>query len=148
MAGVLLVLSGLGLRSWAAGTLRKGQSLTTTGPYSLCRHPLYLGTGLLLTGGSVLVPALLPGLALAVAITWITMGREERRLAVKYGSAWKEYVARTPCVIPWRLPRMIAGEWRLRQWLRSREYNAVGASVLAAVALLVWHAVSQRLGGQ
>jgi protein-S-isoprenylcysteine O-methyltransferase Ste14 len=148
MAGVLLVLSGLGLRSWAAGTLRKGQSLTTTGPYSLCRHPLYLGTVLLLTGGSVLVPALLPGLALAVAITWITMGREERRLEVKYGSAWKEYLARTPRVIPWRLPHLIAGEWRLRQWLRSREYNAVGASVLAAVAIVVWHAVSQRLGSQ
>ncbi len=146
MAGMLLVFCGLMLRSWAAGTLRKGQALTTAGPYRLCRHPLYLGTVLLLSGGSLILPALLPGLLLAVAITWVTMGREERRLEVKYGADWMEYVAQTPRVIPRRLPAHLGGEWRLAQWLRSREYNAVAASLLAAVSIVVWHALVRRFG--
>src|SRR5713101_3247812 len=43
-AGLALVVCGLGLRSWAAGTLRKGKALPTAGPYRLCQHPLYLGS--------------------------------------------------------------------------------------------------------
>src|SRR5690348_14098960 len=47
---VVLILSGLAVRSWAAGTLRKGKDLTTDGIYHLCRHPLYLGSILILSG--------------------------------------------------------------------------------------------------
>ena len=49
-AAAVLMLAGLAVRSWASGTLRKGKGLTTWGPYRLCRHPLYLGTMLLITG--------------------------------------------------------------------------------------------------
>src|SRR5262245_20526587 len=41
--GVLSVLTGVALRSWAAGILRKNAELTTTGPYGLIRNPLYVG---------------------------------------------------------------------------------------------------------
>jgi protein-S-isoprenylcysteine O-methyltransferase Ste14 len=148
IAGLVLALCGLGLRSWAAGTLRKGQALTTTGPYRVCRHPLYLGTALLLMGGSLILPALAPGLTLALGIIWITMRREERRLEVKYGDEWRAYVARTPRLIPVRIPTNLRQEWRLAQWLRSREYNAVIATVLAFVGLLLWQTLLGRGGGR
>ena len=36
-AAVALVLLGLGIRSWSAGTIRKNSELATSGAYSLCR---------------------------------------------------------------------------------------------------------------
>src|SRR5262245_40236752 len=41
--GVLLILAGLAVRTWAAGTLRKQRELAVTGPYAWVRHPLYCG---------------------------------------------------------------------------------------------------------
>src|SRR6478735_2629844 len=40
MAGIALVLAGLSIRTWAAGTLHKVKALTTTGPYQHMRNPL------------------------------------------------------------------------------------------------------------
>lgn len=48
-AAVAVVLLGVGIRSWAAGTIRKNSELATSGAYSLCRHPLYLGSFLMST---------------------------------------------------------------------------------------------------
>src|SRR5437868_14284393 len=42
-AGEWSILSGLIVRSWAAGTLRSQYQLATTGPYACIRHPLSLG---------------------------------------------------------------------------------------------------------
>ena len=42
--GAPLAVLGLLLRAWAAGTIVKERELTTTGPYSHLRHPLYLGS--------------------------------------------------------------------------------------------------------
>src|SRR5688572_25833201 len=53
--GELLVLSGLAIRSWAAGTLAKCKSLIRVGPYALARNPLYIGTFLMIVGFCTLV---------------------------------------------------------------------------------------------
>ena len=137
VAGVLLALCGLSLRSWAAGTLRKGQALTTTGPYRLCRHPLYLGTALLLTGSAAGAAGPRPGLALALVVIWMTIDREERRMKVKYGTEWRAYVARTPRLVPARLPSDVGrnGAWANGCEL---EHNAVTATLLAAGGVYRW----------
>jgi hypothetical protein len=135
----LLILCGLSLRSWAAGVLRKGKALAIGGPYRFFRHPLYLGTFLLLVGFALLLPgfvASLPILGAMLLIFWLTARREEQRLAVKYGSAWREYRLRVG-----RLPfgrRSSPGEpWSLRQWRGNHEYNAVIATLAVLVALLL-----------
>src|SRR5688500_5819202 len=48
--GWCAVAVGAWRRSWSAGILRKGCDLTMSGPYSVCRHPLYLGSFLMLVG--------------------------------------------------------------------------------------------------
>src|SRR5262245_55982943 len=53
--GLGLVLGGLALRSWAAGTLHKRRILTTTGPYGLVRHPLYVGSFMMMIGFCLLI---------------------------------------------------------------------------------------------
>ena len=51
----LLILVGLLIRSWAAGTLRKKKHLATTGPYAWIRNPLYAGSFLMMAGFAALV---------------------------------------------------------------------------------------------
>ncbi len=146
--GLVLVLGGLSLRSWAAGTLRKGKGLTTVGPYRLCRHPLYLGSLAMMAGFCLLcrhVHAAGPVLLSVLGLYLLTMYREERRLAVRYGAAWEEYARRTPRMLPRRLPACREAEWAWAQWFRSREYNALGVSSLALAALQLWSQVFARL---
>src|SRR5512143_2001377 len=52
--GVVVTFLGEGLRLWAAGHLRKNKQLTTTGPYSYVKNPLYIGTLLITIGYSAM----------------------------------------------------------------------------------------------
>ena len=52
--GVVLVFFGTAIRVWAAGHLRRDQTLTTSGPYAHSRNPFYLGRLLLLLGFAVM----------------------------------------------------------------------------------------------
>lgn len=140
VVGSLLIVLGILLRSWAAGHLRKGCDLTIKGPYSLCRHPLYLGSLLLFVGFSLALGwwSYLPAVAtVLVAVHFVTTLREEDRLAQKFGGRWQEYVRATPRFIPWRPTQFAAGYWDVRQWLRSREYRAAATALLGLVLMFV-----------
>ena len=52
-AGAILSAAGEILRVWAAGHLRKGQEVTTSGPYRFVRHPLYVGSAVMGVGFAV-----------------------------------------------------------------------------------------------
>jgi protein-S-isoprenylcysteine O-methyltransferase Ste14 len=142
VAGGLLVLSGLALRSWAAGILHKNSELTTSGPYRLIRNPLYAGSFLMIFGFCALVGysvffLLVLGPLLAIYV--VKVRQEERLLASRYADKWDEYARTTPRFVP-RLARVsLAAEWRFSQWLRHREYQAIGASLVALAAIQVWH---------
>lgn len=145
LCGLLAVLIGLALRSWAAGFLIKDTQLTTGGPYALVRNPLYLGSFLMIAGFCVLIDDpenmwILPGALLL--IYWPKILREEQGLARRYPEAWQHYARSTSRLLP-RLNRMpqLHG-WLVSQWMKSREYKAVLATTaaLAGLKLLrVWH---------
>ncbi len=116
-------LFGLVLRAYTVGTAAPGtsgrnrgqqvaQSLNTTGPYSVVRHPLYFANAVMWLG-----PALYPQRAWFVAVFalafWLYYERimfaEEEFLRGKYGKEFTEWAARTPAFLP-----------RLRLWQRSR----------------------------
>lgn len=108
-AALVLGAAGVGLRTWASchctyGLKRfKKTGLATTGPYTVSRNPLYIGTILVLLGGTVasgvlwLVPVTLVWSVLAY--TGVIM-REERRLRDRYGEAYVEFCAATPRWLP------------------------------------------------
>jgi protein-S-isoprenylcysteine O-methyltransferase Ste14 len=142
-AAVAVILAGLALRSWAAGTLRKGQALTTWGPYRLCRHPLYLGSLLLMAGFCLLIPnyiSLVVVLGPVCLIYALTMRREEGRLLSRYGPAWAAYADSVPRLLPVRWPGRLTGPWSRAQWTRSGEHRAVVATLFCLVVLELWHA--------
>jgi protein-S-isoprenylcysteine O-methyltransferase Ste14 len=139
-AGVALVLAGLAIRSWAAGTLHKDAEVTTVGPYSLVRNPLYIGSMLMIVGFCILIGQ--EGCVWLIAATFAALfyaavSHEERVLAKRFGAAWSSYAAATPRFIPRRLVAS-GGNWSLRQWRRNREYQAVAGAALGLLGLQLW----------
>jgi protein-S-isoprenylcysteine O-methyltransferase Ste14 len=51
--GLALVVLGQVFRIYAAGYIFKNKQLASTGPYSLVRHPLYLGNFIILIGFTI-----------------------------------------------------------------------------------------------
>jgi protein-S-isoprenylcysteine O-methyltransferase Ste14 len=134
--GAAVALAGELLRVWAAGHLEKGREVTTTGPYRLTRHPLYLGStvigvGVALASADAIVAVLVLGY-LVVTLT-AAIRTEESHLTDKFGAAYPAYRD--------GLAAGAARRFSIERALRNREYRAVGGLTLAFV-LLWWKAIS------
>src|SRR5688572_24864258 len=85
---LVIVLLGEAIRVWAAGHLEKGREVTSSGPYAITRHPLYLGSTVIGIGLAVAcadpviaaIVILYLGLTLTAAIR-----TEEAHLTEKFG---------------------------------------------------------------
>lgn len=113
IAGTFAVFAAVLGRFWAILYIggRKNSGVMQDGPYSVCRHPLYLfstigaaGLGLLLQ--SVTLALLIGGVTFAVLRA--TAGHEERHLRRLFGPAYDDYARRTPRLIP--APRLFRTE--------------------------------------
>ena len=142
-AAVTLVMLGVGIRSWAAGTIRKNSELASVGAYSLCRHPLYLGTFLMVAGFCLGTQPLfnLPIVAPFVFLIYLcTIRSEEAKLAQLFGDAWKSYSATTSRLIPNLLrSKLKFSSWSAKQWWQNREYEAVLATVAGVGGMFAWY---------
>ena len=82
---------------------RKGRQVVCEGPYSLCRHPLYVGTFLLALSGGLFLESSLVVLAvglLGVVYALVTIPAEEKHLLDELGSEYRSYCERTPRLLP------------------------------------------------
>lgn len=139
ICGLAITLIGLLIRSWAAGVLNKGRGLAVVGPFSLCRHPLYLGSSAMIVGLALLFGNLLQWALATIVLVVIyqaTIRREEKRLEEHYGNDWRNFTAVTPCLIPTRF-KYLPATWEWSLWMRNREYNALLATIVG-LALLEW----------
>ena len=98
-------LAGAGFRFWAMAYVggRKERELVTEGPYSLCRHPLYLGSLLLgLSAGLFIESPLFVLGIVAVAFIYVrtTIAVEEAVLVARHGAAHERYTRTVPCLVP------------------------------------------------
>lgn len=103
--GMLLVIGGVLGRFWSILYIgsRKNVLVMRDGPYSICRHPLYLfstlsvfGFGLML--GSLLLTAIMTALVFYVLND--IARKEEKFLRAEFGQAYDDYAACTPRIIP------------------------------------------------
>lgn len=111
--GVVLCLAGIGLRAWSRLVLGRfytfsiglteGHRVLAEGPYRYVRHPLYLGTFLVVAG--------LPLLAQSWAAVWfltvptalayaVRLVREDTYLIERLGVEYQIYARRTARLIP------------------------------------------------
>ena len=147
-AGAPLTLAGLFLRAWAAGHIRKEETLAAGGPYAFVRNPLYLGSllvgvGLTIAGGHWIWPALF--VAFFVTAYAPTAGEEADRLTRLFGDRYRDYSAEVPAWLPrrtsYRAPDHEARtRFAWRRYSRNREWEALlgGAAALGILALRAW----------
>jgi protein-S-isoprenylcysteine O-methyltransferase Ste14 len=108
--GIGLVFLGFILRIWAQQHLHYGlkvrMSLTTTGPYSFIRNPLYVGN-MFLCLGAVITSELLwlapITLFYCFSIYFLVVRYEEDHLLKKYGEPYQRYLSEIPRWLPRRI---------------------------------------------
>jgi len=154
-AGAFVAIIGLAIRAWASGHLKKNLELTTSGPYSHTRNPLYLGTFLLGTG--VAVGGGTPWFVVVFATFYLliyvpVMLAEAETMRGLFAEEYALYAKQVPLFVPRFTPyvaasmtsegtishRSQAGNQRkfdVSQYLRHREYRAA-VGFLLAYALL------------
>ena len=133
--GGVIASCGEAIRVWAAGHLEKGREVTSSGPYRLTRHPLYvgstlLGAGLAVASNSIVVAGVVV-VYLAVTLT-AAIRSEEAHLTEKFGDAYPAYRDGAATSRPSR-------RFSIARAMRNREYRAF-LGFLAALALLAWKA--------
>jgi len=126
--GIWFVVLGLLVRLWANGYAIKTHKLTTSGPYSLVRNPLYLGTMLVTIGFMIMLNTSYAGLVfviIMVAVYYRTIRNEERALTEKYGKAYLDYKENVPMIVPsfFRYKSQEKWPFSMRRIIENKEYK-------------------------
>lgn len=105
--GLVLFAAGFSLRVWSQMhlhyRLKEHKILTTTGPYSLVRNPIYIGNTLILIGTTLTAELMwfVPVMLLACMLTYSLVVRyEERHLREKYGVPYHDFLDDVPRWVP------------------------------------------------
>jgi protein-S-isoprenylcysteine O-methyltransferase Ste14 len=151
-----LVVPGLLLRAWAAGTVKKNRELTVTGPYAHTRNPLYLGSMLIAFGFALALLSWPVALVLAAGFLIIyvpVIASEERFLRATFPE-FDEYCRRVPRMVPRLTPARISGSapatepdaqrsssqsggFSFALYCKHREYNALLGAALLYFCLII-----------
>ena len=144
LIGACVSLSGLALRGWAAGHIRKNAELATSGPYAFTRNPLYLGSFLLGLGFTIASGRLILGLlfaALFLGIYLPVMRVETSTMAELFGKDFEAYRRSVPLffprLTPFRQNQAAVNRFDGSLYLRYREYRAALGLVAAWGLLLI-----------
>lgn len=111
--GLIVMLSGLAMRYWAAKTLGEfytrtlqiieGQKIVSQAPYNVIRHPGYLGTLLMEIGAGLAVTnwiVLLAAVVIGITSRAYRIGVEEKMLEASFGGEYKIYLEKTWKLLP------------------------------------------------
>lgn len=138
--GTFPILLGQLIRIWSSGHIHKNQILAVTGPYSLSRNPLYVGSFILGTGFMVAMGVIwmvIAFLAFYASVYWFTIRWEEDKLAKEFPDEWGGYKRTVPRFLPLTsLPKYLPGEFSWRQVTKHKEM--MNASVVLAVYAILW----------
>lgn len=139
LAGLPVSAAGLALRTWAAGHLRKDESLVASGPYAWTRNPLYLGTFLIALGCAIASaqPIVVAAVFALFFLIYVPVMEQEQEHLGKLFPGYAEYAARVPLLLP-RPPRVRSPlKYSGDLWRRNKEWKAWYGFLAVEVFLLV-----------
>ena len=142
--GALIAVLGLLLRTWAAGIIKKNKRLSTSGPYHVCRNPLYLGSFLIATGLIIILnePYLWIILFVMILLYIPKIAQEEKKLGGLFPEDFPKYRNITGVFFPKKLSLdRITCRWALEQWLHNKEYQAWLAVLVAFMVFEIWNGI-------
>ncbi|MFQ5518808.1 MAG: methyltransferase family protein [Mariprofundus sp.] len=140
MLGFLIVAIGEGLRIWASGHIHKSAEVTHTGPYAMCRHPLYLGHYIVATGFCVAGDSMLAFIVVSISFFIIyvpTWKNEEKNLIELFGDTYRDFMAITPALLPRWNSKVRGGSFSLALVKQHREWKHASALLGGLVVILV-----------
>ncbi|MBL8013726.1 MAG: isoprenylcysteine carboxylmethyltransferase family protein, partial [Candidatus Omnitrophica bacterium] len=128
MHGIWFIMAGLLIRLWANGYAIKMDRLTTCGPYAYLRHPLYLGTILLMLGFILMQKVYVVGAVFLAAFLFVysrTIRSEEGMLLAKFGQGYTNYRMSVPAIFPTFQAYRNGEKWpfSFQRLLHSQEYK-------------------------
>ena len=138
-AAIGWIISGLFIRLWANGYAIKMDKLTTCGPYAFVRHPLYLGTMLIVIGFVILLNIQLIGvffIGIIAIVYYRTIMKEELMRREKFKEMYLEYKKKVPAIIPTVLPYRKGEKWpfSVKRLIKSQEYKLLFWIIILVVA--------------
>lgn len=115
-AGIIIFLSGVGIRQWAVAVLgkyfshvvgiQKDQKVIDIGPYHYVRRPSYTGILLIQIGIALMFQSWAAVLVAAISFS-LAYGhrilKEEKFLVEELGDSYRQYMAKTKRIIPFLL---------------------------------------------
>jgi protein-S-isoprenylcysteine O-methyltransferase Ste14 len=144
--GLCCIALGQFVRLWGTGHLHKNKVLATGGPYSFVRHPLYVGTfliivGLALLSGSWVVFGILLPVGVLVFLFYYAPRKERReslRLHKAFGEKFDNYHAAVPGFIPRLTPYQDReGRFAFDGIIENREYLITIALVFGVTVIVL-----------
>ena len=103
--GALMIVAGVLGRFWSILYIggQKNARVVREGPYSMCRHPLYLFSTVAIAGFALMLQSVVLAILLVgttFSILWMTARREEVYLLSAFGAEYADYMARVPRILP------------------------------------------------
>jgi len=137
--GFVVVAIGESLRIWASGHIHKSAEVTTTGPYAMCRHPLYLGHYLVATGFCITGDSMMAFIIVSISFFIIympTWKNEEKNLIQLFGDTYNEFMAATPALLPRWSGKVFSGSFSWALVKQHREWKHA-AALLGGMVIMV-----------
>ena len=144
IVGTVIAVSGLAIRAFASGHVKKNEVLTVSGPYAYTRNPLYFGSLVLAIGFTVASRSwwvVLIALAMFFAIYFPVIRSEEQFLRAKFPE-FSQYADNVPLLFPqFRAYQSSSNSFSWHLYWKHREYNAALGTlfmIAALVAKSIW----------
>lgn len=143
ITGFIIAALGQYWRIYAAGVIHKNRQLASTGPYSLVRHPLYLGNFLILGGFTVACGNWFVTAAVIFFFAFYypaAIRYEDHKLEELFGEEWHAWSKNIPGMFPTSLRWQSNpnAEWDLRQSM-IRNGELVYTVFEIGAAILLWY---------
>ncbi len=136
LTGVAVISVGEAVRIWASGHIQKNEGVAQTGPYALCRHPLYMGHSLIATGFCIAADSMAAFIIVSLSFLLVympTWKHEEAYLISLFGDTYRDFMRTRPAIFPRWNQGVFAGSHSWQLVKQHRELNHV-AGLLAGVA--------------
>lgn len=143
LVGIPVGIMGLLIRLWASGYIRKNKELSTEGPYSYTRNPLYLGSFFIGLGVSIMgscIIFILLFLSGFYIVYSSVIESEEKNLIELFGGSFLDYKSKVPAFFPLLKPVKISKDFDIKLVVKHEEYNAwLGFAAVIIIVYLKYH---------
>ncbi|GAV20296.1 hypothetical protein MMIC_P1261 [Mariprofundus micogutta] len=138
LLGLAVIVLGETLRIWASGHIHKMAEVTQTGPYAMCRHPLYLGHLIIASGFCIVGDSMLAFIIVTISFFIVympTWKNEEKYLTEQFGDTYSDFMKATPALLPRWSSKVFDGSFSWALVSQHREWKHAAGLLAGVIAM-------------